>query len=156
MPPNAEPATTSVLFVDANDADRTYFIEGLKLCSPDYVIFEATSAGSGLALYRSQQIDCVVLELDLPGRAGFEVLLNLIPLPHRPQLAVIALTRLAHREVWEIVQKNGASGYLFKPHASPKDLHHAIQRAIAQVGILPKGDRDRPIYAFPIITHSGP
>ena len=33
----------------------------------DYDIFEAADAQSGLALYRSRRIDCVVLELSLHG-----------------------------------------------------------------------------------------
>jgi DNA-binding NarL/FixJ family response regulator len=141
MSTNATSLRTSILFIDAHDTDRTQFIEGLKHCSPDYVIFEATNVGSGLELYQSQRIDCVVLELDLPGRSGFEVLLNLIPLPRRPQVSVIILTRLTHRGLWELAGSNGAVAGLFKPHTSPEDLHHAIQCAIAQVGTLRKEDR---------------
>jgi DNA-binding NarL/FixJ family response regulator len=141
MSTNATSLPTSVLFIDANEADRTHFIEGMKLCSPDYVIHEATNVGAGLELYQSQRIDCVVLELDLPGRSGFEVLINLIPLAHRPQVAVVVLTRLTHRGIWELAESNGAVAGLFKPHTSPEDLHHAIQCAIAQVGTLRKEDR---------------
>jgi hypothetical protein len=56
--------TTSVLFIDGNDADRTHFARKLKECSSDYAILEAPDGDSGLALYRSQRIDCVILELN--------------------------------------------------------------------------------------------
>ena len=89
---------TSVLFIDGNDADRASFVEGLKNCPSDYQILEATDGKSGLDLYRcSERIDCVVLELDLPDRSGFEVLLDLVPLARRPNVAVIILTRLTAR-----------------------------------------------------------
>ena len=72
---NSALLTTSVLFIDGNAADRTYFAEGLKRCSSDYLILEAPDGKSGLDLYRrSPRIDCVVLELDLPDRSGFEIL----------------------------------------------------------------------------------
>ena len=47
---NSELLTTSVLFIDGNAADRTYFAEGLKSCSSDYQILEATDGESGLDL----------------------------------------------------------------------------------------------------------
>lgn len=62
IPPNTD-LTTSVLFIDPNDTDRTYFAEELKRRSPDYRILEATDGDSGLALFRSQRIDCVILDL---------------------------------------------------------------------------------------------
>src|SRR5207344_3326511 len=94
---NSERPTTSVLFIDGNDSDRTFFADGLKSCSSDYLILEATDGESGLDLYRrSQRIDCVVLELDLPDRSGFEVLVTLVPIASRPNVAVIVLTRLTH------------------------------------------------------------
>src|SRR5690242_18175308 len=74
---NRKLPTTSVLLIDGNDTDRAYFAEGVKSCSPDYLILEAKDGASGLDLYRrSQRVDCVVLELDLPDRSGFEVLID--------------------------------------------------------------------------------
>jgi CheY-like chemotaxis protein len=78
--------STSVLFIDANVADRKLYAEGLRQCSSDYRIFEASDGESGLALYRSQRIDCVILELDFPKESGFEVLVNLIPNVRRPNV----------------------------------------------------------------------
>ncbi|OAI49874.1 hypothetical protein AYO43_00415 [Nitrospira sp. SCGC AG-212-E16] len=96
MSPNLEPLTTSVLLIDGFSADRTYFANQLKHCSFDYQIIGATDGHSGLELYRSRRVDCVVLELTLPDRSGFEVLENLVSSVDRPQVAVIALTHLIH------------------------------------------------------------
>ena len=63
--------TTSVLLIEANDVDRKFYTEGLISSSPDYRIVGATDAEAGLALYRSQRIDYVVLELDFEDRSGF-------------------------------------------------------------------------------------
>ena len=140
-----ELSITSVLFIDGNAADRAYSVEGLKSCSSDYLILEATDGESALDLYRrSQRIDCIVLELDLPDRSGFEVLVTLVPSASRPNVAVIVLTRLTHQGVWELAKQNGAIACFVKRHIGCDDLDRAIQHAVALVGLLPKEDRYRP------------
>jgi DNA-binding response OmpR family regulator len=74
MPPNIELPTTSVLLIDSNANERAFYADGLKRCSPDYLKLEATDGRSGLDLYRSRRIDCVVLELALPDQSGFALL----------------------------------------------------------------------------------
>lgn len=146
MRPNLEleRLTTSVLLVDGNNTDRTYYADQLKGCSHDYEIVEATDGRSGLALYRSRSIDCVVLEIDLPDRLGCQVLLELVPRVSRPKVAVIVLTHLAHRGVVEMVRQNGAYACFVKKLTSGEDLDRAIQRSVALAGLLPKEDRGGP------------
>ena len=138
--------TTSLLFIDGHEADRAYFAEGVKSCSPDYLILEAKDGASGVDLYRwSQRVDCLVLELDLPDRSGFEVLIDLVPLVRRPKVAVIVLTRLTDRGVWRLARENGAIACFVKRHMTYEALDRAIQNAVAVVGLLPKEERYRPI-----------
>ena len=40
--------STLVLFIDDNAADRKFFAEGLKQCSPDYRMYEASAIGTKL------------------------------------------------------------------------------------------------------------
>jgi CheY-like chemotaxis protein len=145
MSPNPEWPTTSVLLIDGFAADRIYFSDQLKRCSFDYQILEATDGQSGLDVYRSRRVDCVVLELALPDRSGFEVLENLVSTVGRPQVAVIALTHLIHHGVWELAKQDGAIACFVKRHMASDDLDRAIQHSIALVGLLPKEDRYRPI-----------
>src|SRR5262245_9741170 len=145
MLPTHELPTTSVLFIDGNAADRAYAIKGLKNYSSEYLILEASDGESGLDLYRrSERIDCVVLELDLPDRSGFEVLVNLVALASRPSVAVIVLTRLAKKGLWDLARQNGAIACFYKWHMGDDDLDRAIQHAVALVGMLPEEDRYRP------------
>jgi DNA-binding NarL/FixJ family response regulator len=145
MLPNPERRTTSVLLIDGSTIDRAHFASQLKHCSPDYLIVEAADRQSGLALYRSQQIDCVVTELVLSDSSGFEILADLVPVNNKPQVAVIVLTRIKHPEMRELAKQNGAHAYFVKQHTSGEDLDHAIQQAVKFVGLIPKDDRDRPI-----------
>lgn len=145
MPPNPECRTTSVLLIDGSASDRAHFASQLKHCSPDYLIVEAPDGRSGLALYRSQQIDCVVTDLVLSDRSDFEILADLVPVSNKPQVGVIVLTRIEDPVVEELAKQHGAYACLVKQHTSGEKLDHAIQQAIKFVGLIPKDDRYRPI-----------
>ena len=87
MLPKPERPVTSVLIIDGSKNQRTYWAGQLKRCPPDYEIFDAPDGQSGLDLYQSRRIDCVVLELSLPGQEGFQTLVNLVPIASRPPVA---------------------------------------------------------------------
>ena len=117
----------------------TYWADQLKHCSPDFQIIEASDGQSGLAFFRSQRIDCVVLDLALPDRPGFEVLAELVPTPSKPTVPVLVLTLLGHRTVWELAKQYGAYACFHKKHTRGEDLDKAIQQAlefVAQVEAL--------------------
>lgn len=108
MFPTTEPPTISVLLIDGNDTDRRYFADQLKGRSPDYEILEATDGEIGLTLYRSRRIDCVVVALELPDQSGLKILVELVPIASRPNVAVVMLTNRLQRGLREIAQQNGA------------------------------------------------
>lgn len=145
MPLNFELSTTSVLLVDSNANDRAFYADGLKRCSPDYLILEATDGRSGLDRYRSRRIDCVVLELALPDQSGFALLVDLLPIPSRPNVAVIVRTQHVYRGIWEFARQNGAYACFVKRYTSGEYLAKAIHCAVALVGLISKEDRHRPI-----------
>jgi CheY-like chemotaxis protein len=138
---NLESLATSVLLIDGSKNQRAYWADQLKRCSLDYEIIEATDARSGLELYQSRRVDCVVLELALPDELGFRLLVDLVPIPSQPHVAVIVLTQMTQRGVWELAKQNGAYACFVKQHTTGEDLDRAIQRAVAFVGQTPKEDR---------------
>jgi CheY-like chemotaxis protein len=145
MPPKMEPPSTSVLLIDTNDTDRSYFVTQLKDRSPDYKIQEATDGEAGLTLCRSRRFDCVVLALELSDQSGYKVLVDLVPIANRPNIAVIMLTNRLQRGLREIARQNGAYACFVKQFMSGDDLDRAIHRAIAFVGQMPKEHRYRAI-----------
>lgn len=64
---------TSILLIDADREYRRYWKEGLERLSPAYQILKAPDGQSGLEVYRSQHLDCVIIELDLPDMSGFSI-----------------------------------------------------------------------------------
>jgi DNA-binding NarL/FixJ family response regulator len=135
----------SVLLIDGSQNQRAYWADQLKRCSADYQIIEAADGQSGLDIYRSRRIDCVVLELGLPDQLGFQTLVELVPMASRPQVAVIVLTQMTERGVWDLAKQNGAYACFVKKHTSGEDLDKAIQRAVAFVEQMPREDRFQPI-----------
>ena len=144
MSPPPELPTTSVLLIDGSQKQRAYWADQLKRCSVDYEIVEASDGQSGLDVYRSRRIDCVVLELSLPDQSGFQTLIDLVPIARRPHVAIIVLTHMTHRGVWELAKQNGAYACLAKTFTSGEDLDKAIQRAVSFVRQIPKEDRYQP------------
>ena len=143
MYPTSEIPSTSILLIDGRKNHRVYWADQLKGCSPQYEIIEAPYGESGLLLYRSRRIDCVVVALELPDQSGLKVLVDLVPIASRPNVAVVILTNRLQRGLGEIARQNGAYACFVKQFMSGEDLDRAIQRAMAFVGQMPKEDRYR-------------
>ena len=109
---------TTVLVIDDNNEDLKYWCEALRNSADNYTVLGALNGQSGLELCRSQRIDCVVLELDMP-ESGFYVLFDLIRDRTRPQMAVVILTHLPYPYLLEMAKHNGAE--------------NAVQNAVAAV-----------------------
>jgi CheY-like chemotaxis protein len=127
---------TTVLLIDDNHHDRTYWSDALRNPSFHYSVLEASNDEEGLTILRNQKVDCVVLDFDMP-MSGYFTLMELVPDPERPQIAVVILTCLVHPVLSELTKQNGAQAWLVKQHTSAEDLDHAIQKAIASVKSLP-------------------
>ena len=132
-PPDAASLHTTVLFIDDDPAALDFWSQGLRQCSPAYSTLTATNINAGLDLYRSQKVDCVVLDLDMPEGSGFEAMLSLIPDRRRPSIAVVVLTRLPYKNLHEMAMHNGARACLVKQHTSVDELNTSIQKAIASI-----------------------
>src|SRR5678815_3388513 len=124
---------TTVLFIDDNVEDLRFWCGALKNhSSHHYTVLDAPSGEAGLALCRSQRVDCIVLDLDMP-ESGFYVLFDLIRHRTRPQIAVVILTHLLAPNLLEMAKNNGAQVCLVKQATSAQDLENAIQNALAAV-----------------------
>ena len=68
-----DPATTTILPIDHDDKDRTYYADRLKISIPNCIVLEAKDIRSGLEIYRSRRVDCIVTEIHPPDGSGFEL-----------------------------------------------------------------------------------
>jgi DNA-binding NarL/FixJ family response regulator len=111
--------------------DHPIFREGLKKVisvAPDMeVVGEAADGHEALQKILANKYDVVILDLGLPGVAGFDVLRTLKA--KRPPLPVIIMSIHTEEEYAVMVLKEGASGYLTK-ESVPVDLIKAIRKAL--------------------------
>jgi len=89
------------------------------------VASEAENAREALDLVRTQEWDVVVLDINMPGRNGLEVLKELKR--ENPKLPVLILSIHPEDQYGVRVLKAGASGYLTKDSA-PDELVQAIRK----------------------------
>ena len=103
----------SLLVVDDNEANRD--VASLRLRNRGYAVTPAASAAEALALLEQQDFDLVLLDVEMTGMSGFD-LLTQIRLTHTPaELPVIVATSRTRGE--DIVQafQMGANDYVSKP-----------------------------------------
>ena len=120
----------TVLIIDDDPQDLTFWSAGLLDISPDYAVLKADTLEAGVDLCRSTKVDCVVLDLDMDDASGFEALVSLVPDRARPTIPVVILTRLASRTLHDLAREHGAHACLVKRQATAKDLDECIQKAI--------------------------
>ena len=115
-----------VLIVD----DHAIVRRGLReilVDEPDMAVFEAGDAEAAAELVRKEPWDLMVLDLDLPGKSGLQLLEELTRGPKPPPILVLSV----HSEEQFAVRtlKAGAAGFLSKD-AAPTDLVAAIRNIL--------------------------
>lgn len=95
---------------------------------PKLQIGEAANARDAIEAVRKQSCDAVLLDINMPGRSGLEVLEELKRL--RPAMPVVMLTAFPEQDYAVRAFKLGASGYVTKSSASD-ELLTALRKALA-------------------------
>jgi CheY-like chemotaxis protein len=134
-------SATTILLIDSNDKDRTYYADRLKAFIPDCIVLEAKDGQSGLELYKALGVDCIVTELRLPDMSGFELLVQVVPRASEPSVAVVILTSSSAPALGELAKSNGAQALLVKRLTAGDELARVIEKAIACVGPTHKDSR---------------
>ena len=130
MDPPAQSQPVTVLLIDDNPNDRKCWSAALKNHSFDFLVLEAECGESGFKLCEGQQVDCVVLDLEMP-ESGLFTLLRLIPDPTRRHVAVVILTKLAQPALMKLMKNLGAYECLVKEYCSAEQLANTIRQAMA-------------------------
>lgn len=89
---------------------------------------EAGSAREALQAATRQAWDLVVLDINMPGRSGIDVLREIKRL--KPRVPVLILSMYAEEEYAVRALRHGAAGYLTKD-AVPEELARAVKKALA-------------------------
>ena len=101
----------SILVID-DDRDMRRVLRDFLVRS-GYGVIEAATGDEAIRLIESAPIDVVILDKEMPGMNGFEVLALLRR--RRPQTPVIFITAFGGPEVAEESRRRGAWRYVEKP-----------------------------------------
>ena len=103
----------SLLIVDDNEANRDALSRRLRQHGYDAAV--AADGMEALTMLPQSQFDLVLLDVEMPGLSGFDVLTQLRAAYSRTQLPVIMVTaRTANEDIVEAL-KIGANDYVTKP-----------------------------------------
>ena len=117
---------SKVLIVD----DHPIVRRGLRAileAEPDLSVVEAGDSREALTQIKNHQLDLVILDLDLPGTNGIE-LLNEIKRQNK-DLGVLILSVYPEEQVAVRVLKAGAAGFVSK-EAAPEQLVKALRKIL--------------------------
>jgi two-component system invasion response regulator UvrY len=113
-----------VLLVDDHAIVRSG-LRRLFAALPDVQIHEAATGREALAVVRAERPALIVLDLNLPGLGGLELLRRV--LTEHPEARVVVLSMHAEALYVTRALRAGAAGYLSK-NASPEELLEAVRR----------------------------
>jgi two-component system, NarL family, invasion response regulator UvrY len=114
----------NVLLVDDHAIVRSG-LRRLFAALPDVRISEAATGREALALVRAERPALIVLDLNLPGLGGLELLRRV--LIEHPKARVLVLSMHAEALYAARALRAGAAGYLSK-NAAPEELLEAVRR----------------------------
>jgi two-component system, NarL family, invasion response regulator UvrY len=120
------PSMIRILIVD----DHAIVRQGLKQIlaeERDMEVTETASANEAIKLVRERPVHLAVVDLDLPGKNGLELLKEIKHI--KPELPVLILSIHSEEQFAVRTLKAGASGFLSKD-AAPEELQKAIRKIL--------------------------
>lgn len=117
-----------ILVVD--DYPDTLDVWTLSLRAAGFDVVTASDGIEALATAQALVPELVVLDLELPGRSGYEVAAQLRQAPATRHIPLIAATGFSHEAQLERARRVGFDVIVIKP-CDPVDLIAHIQRLIA-------------------------
>ena len=140
--PRATAGGYTLLYVEDNPANLR-LMEHLMAGLPNVSMLAAPAPQLGLDLAVAHKPDIIVLDLNLPGMSGYEVLARLKALPETRQIPVMALTAAALPRDIERGMAAGFFRYLTKP-LDIKAFLVTIDEVLAALASRARGDGASP------------
>jgi CheY-like chemotaxis protein len=124
-------ATPTLLVVDDNEMNRDML--GRRLEKKGYRVLEASDGATALELIAAEPIDLVLLDIEMPGLSGLDVLREVRKTRSGLQLPILMAT--ARSDSADVVQalEAGANDYVIKP----LDFPVVLARVEAQLRLRP-------------------
>jgi len=122
-----------LLIVDDDETDRRLYSRLLARQAPGACeIHQASDGATGLAVMRTQPLDCVLLDFNLPDMTGLEFLAGAAANDELP-CAVVLVTGQGNEAIAVEAMKRGVQDYLVKDQIDVGRLWRAIVGAVTQM-----------------------
>ena len=104
------------LIVDDSSVMRKIVERSLRQAGLDpLVVFEASSGTDGLELLKTQQVDLILSDINMPSMDGLEFLRQIRAQNLAPDVPVVMITTESSEEHVKQAILSGAQGYIRKP-----------------------------------------
>ncbi len=131
----------NLLIIDDTQSDHDITVEYLQEAGGDYNFFHAYSAAEGVDVYSRNNIDCVLLDYNMPGKDGLETLQQLTNFNR--SVPIIMITGEGNEFVAVTAMKLGSQDYIPKRILTPSALKRAVERAVEHSEIFRKMEKYR-------------
>ena len=111
----------SVLIADDDQELLLVLKEGLEKYKDEFDVILAGDGQTAMQKLENSSVSLVVADLKMPGIDGFSLLARISE--HHPDIPVIIITAYGSPQIREMVQQNGAAGYLEKPFMIDDLIH---------------------------------
>ena len=120
----------NLLYVEDNPANLRLVTQLLD-CRPSITLHSAHTAESGLELIESQVFDLILLDINLMGANGFDVLSRIRNNPDTRDIPVIAVSAHAMEADVDKGLSAGFNAYITKP-IEMSDFYHTLDRVLSE------------------------
>lgn len=127
-----EPTSINILIIDDHPVVREGIKTLLAASSPAYRYFEAADGSEAMRTVKTQRMDIVIVDLEIPGIDGFQLIEALAQRPFPPRVVVYTM----HEEPWTVAQLQEAcvSAVVLKGD-DPHEIITAVESAQARLPI---------------------
>ena len=116
----------SLLLIDDNPDDIEFYSDLLSRCKTNYTLVTAETAQEGLELLENNEIDCCLLDYNIPDKDGIQIL-DTIRGGKSSGIPIIILTGVPDQTVKAQAARKGAMNYLEKDiNMEPADMDKVI------------------------------
>lgn len=130
------PSHPSLLIVD--DYPDALDVWGLYLRAEGFTVLTATDGQSAFAEAVKEKPDVIVMDLELPGKSGFEVARDLKARADTCAIPLIAATGYSHVKQLDLARASGFDAVMVKP-CDPQTLVAEIRRLLRKPDETPDG-----------------